>query len=541
MLGAIIGDIVGSRFEFNNHRSKEFDLFTSDCFVTDDSIMTLAVAKAIMEAEKRLPVEKRSYEYTDDRNEMLEELSVKYMQEIGRKYPNCGYGGMFSRWVFSDEPKPYNSYGNGAAMRVSPAGFAAQSEPQAMLFAQMVTGVTHNHEEGMKGATTVAIAIFMARRGALKNEIYEIINNYYSLDFWIDDIRDTYKFNETCQETVPQAIKAFLESNSFEDAIRTAISIGGDSDTIAAITGSIAEAYYGVPKEIKEKALTYLDDELRAIYDEWVSFYLEVDEKFKTLTKYIGKIASAESYGEWVIDRQNDGSPEHPIQMPFVGYSQLVRSFEDEFYHFHEGHPHYKLADYGGILEKHDIPWGWGSSEMHDADVSNFDEQVVLALIMGAIRSERFCDGALLGFFQDGCMLKWLQRLKDIDWQGTHPYNKIAEVILIIGGFHYGHKQYRFQVSDTGALISESERYYGVLTEKNLTPDEVDKMQKRLHDLHCEYWNYDYHNPYVLDGTQWNLSICYAGYQPITYESSNAYPSNWNELLSIFDIEPDDN
>lgn len=270
MLGAIIGDIVGSRFEFNNHRSKEFDLFTGDCSVTDDSIMTLAVARAIMEAAKAGTCDGSHDRYDHAR---LSALTVKYMQEIGRKYPNCGFGGMFYRWIFSSDPRPYHSYGNGAAMRVSPAGFAAPSERAAIELAETVTAVTHDHPEGIKGATATAVAIYMARSGALKSEIRaRIARDYYPLDFKIDDIRPTYRFNETCQETVPQAIECFLESVSFEDALRTAISLGGDSDTIAAITGAIAEAYYGVPEDIKEKALAYLDGELRLIYDEWMNF-----------------------------------------------------------------------------------------------------------------------------------------------------------------------------------------------------------------------------------------------------------------------------
>ncbi len=271
MLGAIVGDIVGSRFEFNNHRSKEFDLFAGGCFATDDSIMTLAVAKAIMEAAKGGDPSERGYD--PDFHARLSALTVKYMQEIGRKYPNCGFGGMFYRWVFSSDPAPYNSFGNGAAMRISPVGFFAQSEQDVKRLAETVTAVTHNHPEGIKGATATAVAIYMARNGARQSEIRErITRDYYPLDFRIDDIRATYRFNETCQETVPQAIECFLEATSFEDAIRTAISLGGDSDTVAAITGAIAEAYFGVPKDIKATALTYLDDELRAIYDEWTAW-----------------------------------------------------------------------------------------------------------------------------------------------------------------------------------------------------------------------------------------------------------------------------
>ena len=273
MLGAIIGDIVGSRFEFNNHRNKDFELFTEDCRVTDDSIMTLAVAKALMETEKIIKPPSGGADFDGGYYSLLEKMAVKYLREIGRKYPDCGYGGMFAEWVFSDAPQPYNSFGNGAAMRIGPVGFRARTENEARRLSEVVTGVTHNHEEGIKGAEAVAVAIYLARRGFTKSEIREKIESaYYALDFTIDDIRHSYRFNETCQDTVPQAIQAFLESTSFEDAIRNAISIGGDSDTLAAITGAIAEAYYGVPEGLKEKALSYLDDELRSIFNDWSEF-----------------------------------------------------------------------------------------------------------------------------------------------------------------------------------------------------------------------------------------------------------------------------
>ncbi len=245
-----------------------------------------------METEKGIKPLLNDHDNNDDYYALLETMTIKYMQEIGRKYPYCGYGGMFGRWIFSDNPKPYNSFGNGAAMRISPVGFIANTDYEACELSKIVTSTTHNHEEGIKGAEATAVAIFMAKRGFSKEEIRHKINeNYYNLNFTIDEIRDTYVFNETCQETVPQAIVAFLESTSFEDAIRIAISVGGDSDTLAAITGSIAEAYYGVPEDIKEKALTYLDLELRSIYDEWCEFMGGEHEpgKFKVPTKYIGK------------------------------------------------------------------------------------------------------------------------------------------------------------------------------------------------------------------------------------------------------------
>lgn len=259
MLGAIIGDIVGSRFEWNNHRSKKFELFTSACEPTDDSIMTLAIAKALLSCKG---------DYTD-----LGEKAVYWMRKIGQPYPSCGYGGRFYEWMFSDNPQPYRSYGNGAAMRVSPCGFIARSMDEAKALSKAVTEVTHNHPEGIKGAEATNVAIFLARTGSNMSEIREAIQAaYYPLGFTLDGIRETYRFNETCQETVPQAIEAFLESTSFEDAIRNAISVGGDSDTLAAITGGIAEAYYGIPETIRQSAEKYLNPELLTILREFEDY-----------------------------------------------------------------------------------------------------------------------------------------------------------------------------------------------------------------------------------------------------------------------------
>ena len=256
MIGAIIGDIVGSRFEWNNHKSKDFELFTPACEPTDDSIMTLAVAKALISCKS---------DHTD-----LGDKAVYWMRRIGRRYPYCGYGGRFYEWMYSDDPRPYHSFGNGAAMRVSACGFIAGSLDEAKQLSKSVTEVTHDHAEGIKGAEATAAAIYLARTGKTLDEIRrEVQENYYPLNFTLDDIRDTYHFNETCQGTVPQAIEAFLESTGFEDAIRNAISVGGDSDTLAAITGGIAEAYYGVPDDIRRAAEKYLGPELLSILREF--------------------------------------------------------------------------------------------------------------------------------------------------------------------------------------------------------------------------------------------------------------------------------
>ena len=254
MIGAIIGDISGSRFERANHKSKEFELFDKKCRPTDDSIMSLALAQAILDCNGDF--------------EELSQKAVSSMQELGRLYKNAGYGRNFYNWIFADDPKPYNSYGNGSAMRVSPCGYAATSIDEAKAFSAKVTEVSHNHPEGMKGAEAIAVAIFLARNGKTKDEIREYIaRNYYEINFTLDQIRKTYKFDVSCQGSVPVALEAFFESTDFEDAIRNAISVGGDSDTIAAITGSVAEAYYGVPEGIIDSAINFLDSrEMEILY-----------------------------------------------------------------------------------------------------------------------------------------------------------------------------------------------------------------------------------------------------------------------------------
>ena len=263
MIGAIIGDIVGSRFEFDNFKLKDFEMFDTECDFTDDSVMTLAIAKAL-----------QSYETITDMEAFKKHL-VKVMHEVGMIYPHCGYGGRFYVWMMKNQTEPYNSYGNGSAMRVSPVGWFATSLEECEALAAATAEVTHNHYEGVKGAVAVAGAIYLARTGHSMDEIKEYIKNYYTIDFTLDEIRDDYDFYEICQKSVPQALEAFFESNSFEDAIRNAISIGGDSDTIAAITGSIAEAFYGADEDMKETALSYLDSYLLDIAESFVNKFVK--------------------------------------------------------------------------------------------------------------------------------------------------------------------------------------------------------------------------------------------------------------------------
>lgn len=260
MIGAIIGDIAGSRFEWHNIKTKEFKLLMRDCHFTDDTVMSLAVCEALMSCKSN---------HSD-----LSEQAITCMQEIGNKYPHAGYGESFYHWLHEKSPKPYNSWGNGSAMRVSGCGYAAKSLEEVIQFSRMVTEVTHNHPEGIKGAEATAVAVYLARTGKNILEIRDYINKYYyPINFTLDSIRNEYKFDVSCQGSVPQALEAFFESHNFEDAIRNAISIGGDSDTIAAITGAIAEAYYGVPTSIRKHALTFLDERLLNILVEFENLY----------------------------------------------------------------------------------------------------------------------------------------------------------------------------------------------------------------------------------------------------------------------------
>jgi len=254
MIGAIAGDIVGSVYEWHNIKTKEFPLFTDRCFFTDDSILTIALADTILTG-----------------THYIENLKTFY-----RWYPDGGYGGRFHEWAQSKHSEPYNSWGNGAAMRISPVGYAFDDLDTVLRKAEEFTALTHNHPEGIKGGQSVAASIFLARTGKTKEEIRHYIEARFGYDLsrHVDDIRPTYTFDESSQGTVPQAIRAFLDSTDFEDAIRTAISLGGDSDTLACITGGIAQGFYGgVPPGIQKAVYSILDGRLGAIAQRFMTQY----------------------------------------------------------------------------------------------------------------------------------------------------------------------------------------------------------------------------------------------------------------------------
>ena len=253
MYGAILGDMVGCPFEFDRgKKTKNFPLFSSSSEYTDDSIMTLAVAEAFLQSG------------STDTDKQVKARLVERLQYWGNLYPYAGYGCRFMDWLSARDPKPYNSFGNGSAMRVSAVGWLFDDLSTTLHMAQLSAEVTHNHPEGVKGAQATAAAIFLSRIGHSKEEIKAYIESTfgYDLSHTCDEIRPKYRHVESCQETVPEAITAFLEGESFEDVIRTAVSLGGDCDTLTCIAGSIAEGFYDVPEELKQECRDRLSEDL---------------------------------------------------------------------------------------------------------------------------------------------------------------------------------------------------------------------------------------------------------------------------------------
>lgn len=266
MYGAILGDIIGSPYEFDmGNKSKDFPLFSPKSQFTDDTVMTIAVASAFLKIPE------------DATDEVIRWEVARHMQAFGQRYPYAGYGGMFRRWLGEEDPKPYGSYGNGSAMRVSSVAWLYNDLETVRKMARLSADVTHNHPEGIKGAEATASAIFLARTGSTKAEIKAYIEDQFGYDLsrTCDQIRPTYHHVESCQETVPEAITAFLEGESFEDVIRTAVSLGGDCDTLTCIAGSIAEGFYGVPKKLKRECYNRVPPVIRKTLDMFDAVKLE--------------------------------------------------------------------------------------------------------------------------------------------------------------------------------------------------------------------------------------------------------------------------
>ena len=256
MYGAILGDIIGSRFEFDRGPwTKDFELFTKESTWTDDTVMTVAVAEALLNAGE------------DAGADEIGAACVKSMQKWGRRYPHAGYGGRFIGWLHDSDPKPYNSWGNGSAMRVSAAGWLYDSMERTREAARATANVSHNHPEGIKGAECTAAVIFMGRKGATKEEIraYVVKEFGYDLSKGVDDWRPLHEMHESCMDALPKALVSFFEGESFEDVIRNAVSLGGDTDTIAAIAGAMAEAFFGISYELEKECRERVPKDMRDV------------------------------------------------------------------------------------------------------------------------------------------------------------------------------------------------------------------------------------------------------------------------------------
>lgn len=292
MYGAILGDIIGSPFEFDRgDKTKDFKLFSRRSHFTDDSVMTLAVCEALLKVGQDATVKE------------IEDTVISSMQSWGRRYPRAGYGGHFRRWLTARHPEPYNSFGNGSAMRVSAVGWLYDSLEKTRTVAKATANVTHNHPEGIKGAEATASAIFMARNGSSKEEIKKYIEKefHYDLNRTLNEIRPDYHMDETCQKTVPEAIIAFLEATDFEDAIKNAVSLGGDTDTLGAITGSIAEAYYGIPEWLMTECRKRINKDMRVVLDDFNDVLSRKDD-FPNINKMI-----EDAIDQYYVQNNKDG------------------------------------------------------------------------------------------------------------------------------------------------------------------------------------------------------------------------------------------
>ena len=389
MLGAIIGDIAGSIYEFNNIKTENFTPFEGKCFFTDDTVMTVAVADALMSG-KRDP-------------KKTEACMIKSMKKFGKSYPNAGYGGRFSAWLLNPDPKPYDSFGNGSAMRVSPVAWYFHSLEKVQQFAEISAKVTHDHPEGIKGASAVATAIFMARNGRDKNYIKRYIELKYHYDFskTLDEIRPSYNFDETCQGTVPVAFEVFFEAESFEDTLKKAISMGGDSDTLAAIACSIAEGFYPIPKELKEKALAVLDRKILSMLKKWDGDLSVSASPFEQRDILL--------YTDYLLT--NPRTEKKTVTHPNMDQCFVVPDYSEtlfNFYHDATVSPYFR-ADYKEVLARHDIKqYGDMIVELPDAG-----EVLLSAMLTLIISGERINPGNIAWAAETGILGDIMQGLRD--------------------------------------------------------------------------------------------------------------------------------
>ena len=517
MLGAIIGDVVGSRFEFNNIKTKKFNLFDKKCKVTDDSVMSVAVAEMCLNG------------YVPHNTPRI----IQNFKKWGQRYPYAGYGNRFFHWVLSNEPEPYNSCGNGSAMRISAIGFFANSAEEVEEYSRAVTEVTHNHPEGIKGAYVTAMCIYLARKGASKKEIKAFVEKYYDIDFDYEHLRKTYRHDEEiCQNTVPQAIFCFLISNGFEDCLRTTISIGGDCDTTAAISCAIAEAYYGIPNKIAEAVMEFIPDDMREIICRFdreiqssgVTRYGKILKFIKPLEEYPEKLARwhhAESH------KKEDGT--NVITLGYPIYESDVIDFLDAMRSF-------MVYNYVEVIESYGIKYE--NIDIHKLDLAQYDDKLVLAMVTAIIRSDRINEGLIMSMIENGSMLKLLLRLKDFD-----------EALLkedIITKIKYSFSCFGDFTKNEGFVIDISNKdkvrveYSSCNLDESIQPvvvlDEADSktLITKLYNLNLLEWQ-DHYEPQemILDGESWDMEIDTYNFGHIQKGGNNAFPENWHSFRNF--------
>ena len=518
MLGAIIGDVVGSRFEFNNIKTKKFNLFDKKCKVTDDSVMSVAVAEMCLNG------------YVPSNKPRI----IQTFKKWGQRYPYAGYGNRFFHWVLSNEPEPYNSCGNGSAMRISAIGFFANTEEEVELYSKSVTEVTHNHPEGIKGAYVTAMCIFMARKGASKKEIKAFVEKYYDINFDYEHLRKTYKHDaEICQTTVPQAVFCFLISHSFEDCLRTTISIGGDCDTTAAISCAIAEAYYGIPTQIAEAVMEFIPEDMKEIITKF-----DYETKFSSFTRY-GKILKfikpleecPQNLGKWKpAESRTDENGQTVITMGYPIYESDVIDFLDAMGSF-------MVYNYVEVIESYGIKYE--NIDIHKLDLTQYDDKLVLAMITAIIRSDRINEGLIMSMIENGSFLKLLLRLKDFDAPLLKEdiITKISYSFSCFGDFT---KNEGFVID----IISKDKvrvEYQSHNIDDSFNPVVIlgaadsQTLITKLCNLNILAWEEEYEpkDMVVLDGESWDMEIDTYNLGHINKAGHNAFPTNWHAFRNF--------
>jgi hypothetical protein len=423
---------------------------------------------------------------------LLERMAARHVRKLGRVFPDAGSTDLPA----GNASAPCGGFGGCAAVRVSPAGFAARTEDEAFRITEALAGAAFGSETDIRNAKALALAVFMARRGCTKSEICERIGR----DYYPRGFRDE-------STAVPRAMDAFFEAASFESAVRAAIALGGDSGSLAAIAGAVAEAYYGVPEGIKTALFALIDPRLVKICRKWAAFTGEDGAgEFRVLTKYLHRL------------------PETPCRR------EMLAAFMRDFYDFSESHAEYVLPQYSDTLVKAGIkPF---AEDMRAADASALGAEALLALIMAAIRSDHFAEGALLACVESGAVGKWLERLRGLDEAGA--VRKLEELYLEISAAR-DRRVFRV-IFDSGAAVLCAAPKEGLPLVKELSAEETAALKHAFAALGTEGWRYQYADPGLSDGICWRLMAKYSGQRPLVWQGNGVYPPGWEKLPAIFGI-----